>query len=195
MPQRREPTPRMLAILDAAVRVVVRGGLRGLTHRAVDAEAGLPEGSTSGSLRTRLALLTALAEHVAGRISGEVDQLAEQAAQGLPAADVIAEAVELFARWSGEPDLIVVRTELALEAMRQAEISDVFQPWRARMLEVVEGIIASTRSQLPPAQGAPALVAAMEGVLLSALGVPAEDRADYVRETAGLLVGAFVVAD
>ena len=36
-----------------------RGGLRGLTHRAVDAEAGLPEGSCSAYMRTRVALLTA----------------------------------------------------------------------------------------------------------------------------------------
>ena len=41
-------------------------GLRGLTHRAVDRRAGLPEGSCSAYLRTRRALQGALTEHVAG---------------------------------------------------------------------------------------------------------------------------------
>ncbi|WP_027341185.1 TetR/AcrR family transcriptional regulator [Hamadaea tsunoensis] len=44
-------------LLDAAVRVLGTRGLRQLTHRAVDAEAGLPAGSASNVFRTREALL------------------------------------------------------------------------------------------------------------------------------------------
>lgn len=44
-------------ILDAAIAVLGTKGLRALTHRAVDAQAGLPEGSTSNSFRTREALV------------------------------------------------------------------------------------------------------------------------------------------
>lgn len=47
-------------VADAAVTVLARDGLRGLTHRAVDAEAGLPDGSTSNCFRNRSALLTAI---------------------------------------------------------------------------------------------------------------------------------------
>ena len=49
---------RERVLLAAAVRVLATGGLRGLTHRAVDSEAGLPQGSCSAYMRTRLALLT-----------------------------------------------------------------------------------------------------------------------------------------
>jgi len=42
------------------VTVLARDGLRGLTHRAVDAEAGLPDGSTSNCFRSRSALLEAI---------------------------------------------------------------------------------------------------------------------------------------
>ena len=38
---------RRTAILDAALELVGTLGMRGLTHRAVDAAAGLPPGSTS----------------------------------------------------------------------------------------------------------------------------------------------------
>ncbi len=54
--------PELLA--DAAVAVLARDGLRGLTHRAVDAEAGLPGGSTSNYFRSRSALLQAVVARV-----------------------------------------------------------------------------------------------------------------------------------
>ncbi len=47
-------------VADAAVTVLARDGLRGLTHRAVDAEAGLPDGSTSNCFRSRSTLLEAI---------------------------------------------------------------------------------------------------------------------------------------
>jgi DNA-binding transcriptional regulator YbjK len=47
-------------VADAAVTVLASEGLRGLTHRAVDAAAGLPDGSTSNCFRSRSALLQAI---------------------------------------------------------------------------------------------------------------------------------------
>ena len=51
-------------VADAAVTVLARDGLRGLTHRAVDAEAGLPGGSTSNCFRSRTALLEAVIDRL-----------------------------------------------------------------------------------------------------------------------------------
>ena len=51
-------------VADAAVTVLARDGLRGLTHRAVDAEAGLPDGSTSNCFRSRSALLKAIVDRL-----------------------------------------------------------------------------------------------------------------------------------
>lgn len=42
---------------DAAVRVIARGGMRSLTHRSVDEEAGLPPGSVNYYAPTRAKLL------------------------------------------------------------------------------------------------------------------------------------------
>ena len=53
---------RSQLVADAAVTVLAREGLRGLTHRAVDAEAGLPPGSTSNCFRTRTELLQAIVD-------------------------------------------------------------------------------------------------------------------------------------
>ncbi|MDG4832483.1 TetR/AcrR family transcriptional regulator [Solwaraspora sp. WMMD1047] len=56
---------RQEELADAAIRVLGRRGLRQLTHRAVDAEAALPAGSTSNRYRTRDALLRAVVERLA----------------------------------------------------------------------------------------------------------------------------------
>jgi len=53
--------------LDAAIEALGTKGMRGLTHRAVDREAGLPEGSTSNIFRSRDVLLKAIVERFAQR--------------------------------------------------------------------------------------------------------------------------------
>jgi DNA-binding transcriptional regulator YbjK len=58
------PNPeRRTEILDAAISILADTGVGGLTHRQVDARAGVPAGTTSNYCRTRQALL----ESTAGR--------------------------------------------------------------------------------------------------------------------------------
>ena len=52
-------------LLDAAIRVVGERGIRALTHRAVDGEAGLGVGSTSNYFPTRESLLAGMVERFA----------------------------------------------------------------------------------------------------------------------------------
>ena len=55
-------TNRRTLLLDVALELVGTQGMRGLTHRAVDAAAGLPPGSTSNHFRTREALVLGIVE-------------------------------------------------------------------------------------------------------------------------------------
>jgi AcrR family transcriptional regulator len=54
-------------LLDAAIEVLGAGGMRQLTHRAVDTAAGLPLGSTSNRFRTRESLLVGVLQRVLER--------------------------------------------------------------------------------------------------------------------------------
>jgi AcrR family transcriptional regulator len=63
-------------LLDAAVRVLGRDGLRQLTHRAVDTEAELPMGSTSNAFRTRDALVRGVLGHLAAAEAAAFARLA-----------------------------------------------------------------------------------------------------------------------
>ena len=58
-------TERMAALADAAIHVVATRGMRGLTHRAVDEQAGVPTGSTSAYFRTRKALIEGVVRRLA----------------------------------------------------------------------------------------------------------------------------------
>jgi DNA-binding transcriptional regulator YbjK len=51
-------------VLDAAITVLGEQGMRALTHRAVDAAAGAPPGTTSNYFRTRDALLDGVVSRV-----------------------------------------------------------------------------------------------------------------------------------
>ncbi|RIJ56101.1 TetR/AcrR family transcriptional regulator, partial [Clavibacter phaseoli] len=57
-------------LADAGVRLVARSGIRSLTHRAVDVEAGVPAGSTTYYARGRREL-TAL---VVARITEQLEE-------------------------------------------------------------------------------------------------------------------------
>lgn len=207
IPSRRPSAPyagRRLELVSAALRVVATGGLRALTHRAVDAEAGVPEGSCSSYFRTRLALLTALTEHVGHVLTLDVLDLADRLrpaagpahassaeAEQARRAMVIEELVALFARLLDSPELVVVQAELSLEARRQPELLDVLGAWRRGLFEIVDGIIREA-GKSDPTRRAVTLIAAMEGVVLAGLQEPEATRPAYLMSaTTMLLTGLY----
>lgn len=66
---------RRIRIGEAAIRVLAREGLRGLTHRAVDRAAELPPGSTSYYVSTRSALIQLAATRLADRSRADIAAL------------------------------------------------------------------------------------------------------------------------
>ena len=85
-------------VADAALDVLAHHGSRGLTHRAVDAAAGLPAGSTSYYYRSRAALLSACVERLVEDDHIELDALASA---GTPAdqATLTRSLADLLHRW------------------------------------------------------------------------------------------------
>jgi DNA-binding transcriptional regulator YbjK len=51
-------------LTDAAIEIVARSGLHGLSHRAVDEQAQVPRGTTSNYFRSREALVAATVERI-----------------------------------------------------------------------------------------------------------------------------------
>jgi DNA-binding transcriptional regulator YbjK len=126
------------AIADAAIHLVATRGLRGLTHRAVDAEAGLPPGSTSYYLRTRSALLTACVNRMLAR---DVSATPARAVSGSPV-ELLIQLVIGLAR--DRPDDLIARYELSLEASRQPELRAAIdqggRQLRAMLAQLLDGL-------------------------------------------------------
>lgn len=67
---------RRATIADSGIRIIARDGVRALTHRAVDREAGIPQGSTSYHAKTRLALVELIVDALAARSKADAEGLA-----------------------------------------------------------------------------------------------------------------------
>ena len=158
-------SPRMRLLLDSAVQVLAAHGLRGLTHRAVDAQAGLPQGSCSAYLRTRQALLTALATYVVTGVREEIAAMSLRL-DGEPDTErATVETGAMFAAWLNEPNTLLARLELSLEATRSPELAAVFAEQRAALTDLVTDLIARSRPDVA-AELADTLIAALDGVLI-----------------------------
>jgi DNA-binding transcriptional regulator YbjK len=102
-------------ILDAAISVLGRHGVRAVTHRAVDAEAGLPMGSTSNYFRSRDTLFDGVVERFAAREREAFDEIAAAAHPTSPRD--LAEVLAAFVLSATGPrrELTVARFALLVE--------------------------------------------------------------------------------
>jgi DNA-binding transcriptional regulator YbjK len=184
------PTGRRRELLDAALHVAADEGLRGLTHRAVDRRAGLPEGTCSAYLRTRQVLLLALAEHVAASLADDVDRLAVELADCAGEESLaVAATLALFERWLDEREMILAKLELSLEAPRNPAVAEVLADWRGRLVAVVDEMISQAGREHGGAR-AEALVASFDGLLIAAMQKPLPQRRPFLSESLALVLHA-----
>jgi DNA-binding transcriptional regulator YbjK len=189
MTQERLRTPRMELLLQAALHVVAEQGLRGLTHRAVDREAGLPEGSCSAYLRTRKALVTALTSYVATGVTQDCAQLATDLSTcHLDDDQAIEKVTSFFMRRLDERERLLARMELSLAAARDPELAALLASNQQQLVEVVESILVARGKGHSDARAA-TMVASFDGILLGALPLPEAARRPFVRQSIGVLIG------
>ena len=183
-------SPRQQRLLAAAVRVVASGGLRGLTHRAVDAEAGLPLGTCSAYMRTRLALLTRLTEYVAAQFAEDIASLTGRIEDHVGQEGYAVQQTGAMLRsWLAEPDLLLVRMELSIEGARQPAVAEIFAAQSRQLVDIVQHALDAAGHDHGPTR-AVTLIAALDGVLLRALREEPSDRTAFLGDSVGLLMQA-----
>ncbi|WP_051247532.1 TetR/AcrR family transcriptional regulator [Nocardioides halotolerans] len=187
-------SPRRRELLAAAVHVVADEGLRGLTHRAVDRRAGLPEGTCSAYFRTRQALQLAVTEYVAATLAADVDALAAELVGCTgDEARAVALTLALFERWLDERELISAKLDLSLEAPRNPAVAEALVASRARLVGVVRGLMAPVDPSTGTDDGqarAEALVASFDGLLVAALQKPQHERRAFLSTSLTLVMHA-----
>lgn len=163
-----EEEPRPVLLADTALRLIAEHGLRGLTHRAVDAAAGLPQGSTSYYFRNRHALVAAAVERLVAL------DLAELGATPLAERSLsFDELVQLGVEWlrayeHREAWRQLARYELLLEGRRRPEVQSLLHNASDRLRERFTDIM-ERQSVDHPALRASWFVAAVDGLILDAL--------------------------
>jgi DNA-binding transcriptional regulator YbjK len=188
-------TPRRRELLGAAVHVVADEGLRGLTHRAVDRRAGLPEGTCSAYFRTRQALQLAVTEYVAATMAADVDELAAELVECSGDEErAVALTLSLFERWLDERELILAKLELSLEAPRNPAVAEALTASRTRLVAVVDGLLSVAARERGDGR-AEALVASFDGLLIAALQKPQRERRAFLSGSLALVMHALTAPE
>lgn len=158
-------------LADAAIDTLAREGLRGLTHRAVDRAAGVPEGSCSYYFRTRQALLAATVDRLAELDAAEIAALPAPAGRTeiseAGAAEAVARMVERWVTTAARTRMLA-RYELALEATRRSELRATLVAAGARFRAIAEELLTALGAA-EPARQAPIFVACVDGLIFDHL--------------------------
>ena len=156
-------------------------GGRGLTHRAVDRRAGLPQGSTSNYFKTREALLTAaLAPPGRARAAVGAGDGGAGPRRPLRAAPRRPSWSPSWSAAGSTPEragLALARYELFLEARRRPEFQLALDEVRREYLLLVEQLLPTAGCR-DPHRHAPQLLALLDGLVLNQLLQPATELPD-----------------
>ena len=162
---------RRTALSDAGIAVLAREGSRGLTHRAVDAEAGVPVGTTSNYFRSRESLLTGLFERIGARLAPAPADLEARAAES-PSPELFAAYVrDIVRRLTADREVTLALYELRLEAARRPELAASLGDWQRAGLDA--DVAFNEAAGLPGGRREIALFHyAIEGLVLDRLTAP-----------------------
>lgn len=166
-------SPRREALADAALAVLARDGSRGLSHRAVDREAGVAEGTTSYYFRKRGTLLEATVQRLADADTQAISALPDRSVEAL--IDALASAVTQPD--GSTPQRQLARLELTLEGLRHPELQRVL----AVSGRTVHTALADALRSLTvpdPGETATALLVTVDGLLTDRLAGAAARVAD-----------------
>ena len=177
-------TDRRTEILDAALSVLAEDGMRALTHRAVDAAAGIAPGSTSYYFRTRSALIAGCVDRLV-----EIDRgFAVPPASGVAGfLDLVVAAGEVMA--GPERTRTLARYELSVAAMHDDALRALLGAGGTAVARMAAAMLADLGAT-DPEGSARKLLAAFDGVLFSALVRGEEQVGATLRAVVGPVLAA-----
>jgi len=164
---------RRQALADAGIAVLAREGSRGLTHRAVDAEAGVPVGTTSNYFRSREALVTGLFDRIGARLAPTPEDLAARADEPPSRALFAAYVRDIVRRLTTHREVTLALYELRLEAARRPDLARSLGEWQRAGLDA--DVAFHEAAGLPGGRREVALFHyAIEGLVLDRLVAPVD---------------------
>ncbi|MGO1539878.1 MAG: TetR/AcrR family transcriptional regulator [Leucobacter sp.] len=153
-------------IADTGVHLIARRGMRGLTHLQVDAEAGLPKGSTSYYARTRDDLIALVVHRLSEGSEADLGEFT------IPDALTRSEAAQLttamFNRMMTRTDAQAARFTLLVELRQDEELRRALTedaPVRTLLIDAARAILAAAKVSAPDTE-ASNLVGLVDALLM-----------------------------
>ena len=182
---------RETVLLDAAIDVLGTQGMRQLTHRAVDAAAGLPTGSTSNRFRTRESLLIGVLRRILERETAMWRRLAVDIRT--PSIDAVAAAIGRLLIELTETGRVLsqARRTVFVEATNHPALRSEITNLQEEIGTWMAPLLAELGSS-DPSRDIHHLLALMDGLVINQLTSP---RADFTPTNAvtALLTGLTAV--
>ena len=114
---------RREVLADAGIAVLAREGSRGLTHRAVDRESGLPTGTASNYFRSRAELVEGLLQRIVDRLMPDAATLERLAALTPGRESFTRHLRDILRRMMADRDVTLAWFVMRLEAARRPEVA------------------------------------------------------------------------
>lgn len=176
-----EGAGRRAAILEATVRILVRGGLAAVTHRAVAREADVPLAATTYYFRSKEELL---GEALATMVADEIARLGQRAAvmgEGLSSpGDSAAALAEVLFPDAEATRALLAKFEVYLEAARRPELREPAAHWQDALADLATMTLAAGGAR-DPERLAPVVIAGIDGIILHELSRGIIGDADVAR--------------
>lgn len=143
MAGKQNPDQRRRELCDAAIALLAREGIKGVTHLKVDRKAGLPDGTTSFYFRTSAALIRAAANRIADLDLADLTAATRSHTRG-DGPSAAAGLARLVIR-SGTGARLArskARYELVMPSSRDAGLAEAFSHNQERFLELHRDVVA-----------------------------------------------------
>ncbi|MCX6389655.1 MAG: hypothetical protein NT122_03320 [Solirubrobacterales bacterium] len=181
-------------VTDAAITVLAERGAKGLTHRAVDAAAGLGEGSTSNLYRTRESLLMAVIErHVERELEllNAVENAVPEGRVTIPEAATLIAAMIDHLISPDHAELSAARYELFLEIRRRPELYESLATVRAGFISLMNELLTDLGIATSHGNSAAVLTLiegmTLEGLFLASTALSTDQRKHQIANFLGSL--------
>jgi AcrR family transcriptional regulator len=158
-------------LLDATLVVVGRDGMRGLTHRRLEDEAGVSRGSARYHLGSHEQIVALALARAAQTETATVTQVLQRLAVGSLAGGsgaLPALAVAVVDALAADPAPTRARFELLLEASRTPALQDEARRWRQWFVGLVEQALDAVGAP-DAADRAAVIVALLDGLVLESV--------------------------
>ena len=163
---------RRTEIIDAAIEVMARVGLAGLSMRVVASQAGIPVGALSYYFDDKSDLVAQAFRQLSDR---EIERVVHTANQLQPSmspeelADAVADMI--IDGFTSPEGAIVTRYELVTEASRDERLRPMFEAWYAAMVPALSRLFRDLGSRQPELDSR-AVMAVMAGLEIDNLYRP-----------------------